>query len=255
MAKYIEYLCTSTTAFVDKEIVVNFDQGEITAVKTKLSTEGDQPKSGLVRITVYFKETIEFDQAEELGNHKVKQIINSLVFVKGSQINDPYIFKENIKPNSTIVARMQGRFSIQSDFGQEEIDEFVELTKNEKTNHIYYTLYKQSMNHNDNLGKFMFLYSLLIVMIDAKKQKDVDSYIISNHPDEEFNQRQSTRMVKRDGIETRSDELETRFTWLRNQLGHTQQDSEITVVIKEINECWRDLDRIVKNVIKDKVSE
>ncbi|OZB94148.1 hypothetical protein [Paenibacillus sp. XY044] len=255
MIKYIEYLCTSTTAFVNNEVVIDFDQGGITKVKIHFSSEGDRPNSGLIRITINYKETIGYDKAKELGDRKVEQIINSLVFVKGIQINNPYIHSENIRPNSSVVARMVGKFEIIADLRQEQIDEFVELAKTEKTNHIYYTLYKQSMNHNDDLGKFMFLYSLLVVIIDAKKQKDVDSYIISNDPSEEAKQRQSTRMIKKDGSVTRSNELETRFTWLRNQLGHTQKNSEVTAVINEIKECWRELDRLVKSAIGDKIAE
>lgn len=56
------------------------------------------------------------------------------------------------------------------------------------------------------------------------------------------------------GNMVRSNTLETRFTWLRNQLGHTQVDSEIALAIKEINECLNDLDDIVKNAIKEKIT-
>lgn len=90
------------------------------------------------------------------------------------------------------------------------------------------------MNHHDSLGKFMFLYSLLIVIIGASKQQEVDAHILLASPDELNYRRRSSKMIKQNGNMVRSNTLETRFTWLRNQLGHTQVDSEIVLAIKEI---------------------
>lgn len=251
MSKYLQYICSSQSAFVEHEVSVELSDEEIKEVHIKFSSEGDKPKRGLIRITIWYQEPIDYDRAKELGDHKIQEIINSLVFVRGVQVGEPYLISENIKPQPLITNRMSIKFDVMYDLKQEQIDEFVGLIKTSQTSHIYYELYKQSMNHHDGLGKFMFLYSLLMVIIGAREQNDVDVHILLASPNELNNRRRSTKMNKN---MVRSSKLETRFTWLRNQLGHTQVDSEIALVIKEINECLNDLDDIVKNTIKEKIT-
>jgi hypothetical protein len=137
-------------------------------------------------------------------------------------------------------------------FNLPQLAEIESLTKSDKTNHVYYDLYRQAINHDDDLGKFMFLYSLLMLVLKTDYQSEVDKFIVKAKKDEKKLKQRSTKLIEqKDGTRKRSKRLETRFTWLRNQVGHTQEDSEITKAINEMKDCYKVLKEIVKQAIKE----
>ncbi|KOY17874.1 hypothetical protein [Paenibacillus xylanivorans] len=86
-----------------------------------------------------------------------------------------------------------------------------------------------------------------MLVTKAKDQPEVDKFIIEERPEEQEFKKRSTKRNKRG---ERSRKFETRFTWLRNQVGHTQENSEITEVINKMKNCYKELQEIVKIAIE-----
>lgn len=114
--------------------------------------------------------------------------------------------------------------------------EFMEKIENNR----FFYLYKSAMQVEDCAARFMFLYSILLQVFEYSKkpQEEIDNFIRS-YSGNEVLERKSTKHAFN----------ETIYTWLRNQMGHTQQNSKISLVRNEIQLHISGLEEIVKKAI------
>jgi hypothetical protein len=115
----------------------------------------------------------------------------------------------------------------------------------------YKRLYRSALQSVDPIARFMFLYSILFDVLDAESewgQSTVDSFI-RKHCRAEY-KRTEDRRSQRIPKNKKPPRQETIYTWLRNQVGHTQSDSEIIVVGKMIEEKLGEFSTIVRKAIK-----
>jgi hypothetical protein len=115
----------------------------------------------------------------------------------------------------------------------------------------YKRLYRAALQSVDPIARFMFLYSILFDVLDAKSkwgQSTVDSFIRKHCRDvyKPTEDRGSKRIPKN----KKPPRQETIYTWLRNQVGHTESDSEIIAVGKMIEEKLGEFSAVVKKAIK-----
>jgi len=111
----------------------------------------------------------------------------------------------------------------------------------------YKRLYRSAMSNDDNVAKFMFLYSILFDVLKVRIQEDVDCFIRNECLEvyKYFEDRPSEKKNKH-GESVRD---ETIYTWLRNQVGHTQSESQISSVTGHIDVKVRELASIVAKAI------
>jgi hypothetical protein len=115
----------------------------------------------------------------------------------------------------------------------------------------YKRLYRAALQIVDPIARFMFLYSILFDVLDAENkfgQSAIDLFIRKNCKDvyNRAEDRKSTKIPK----DNKTPRQETIYTWLRNQVGHTQSDSEIIAVGRKIEEKLEEFSSIVKKAIK-----
>lgn len=116
------------------------------------------------------------------------------------------------------------------------------LNRPSKLNSVYPRLYRNVLQIPNPVGQFMFLYSILFDL-KGPTQKEVDSYIRSVEPNVRL--LPSNRKVK-NGFPYR---YETEYTYLRNQVGHTDSTSIVPVVEARIGELEALFLRLVRNAM------
>ncbi|WP_152419764.1 methylamine utilization protein MauJ [Bhargavaea cecembensis] len=112
------------------------------------------------------------------------------------------------------------------------------LLANLKTND-YHRLYREAMQTNDVIARYMFLYGI-VYHVQNSSQDKVDSYIRRLNPSIE--ERTSTNP------RTPNKQI-TIYTWLRNEIGHTTGNTDINMVKHEINEVCDTFAQLVKDAI------
>ncbi|MNF00567.1 hypothetical protein D3C80_1994140 [compost metagenome] len=97
------------------------------------------------------------------------------------------------------------------------------------------------MNNRDLFTRYMLLYGILYFIY--RSQPKVDEFIWStNNNEKEY---KSTLKKKK--------EPETIYTYLRNQVGHTQKNSDLNEVVKQMSIHVNQLMEYVKKAIKKKL--
>ena len=111
----------------------------------------------------------------------------------------------------------------------------------------YKRLYRSAMSNDDDIARFMFLYSILFDVLEANGQSAVDRFIRSECP-EVYKHGEDIPSEKKDknGHPFRN---ETIYTWLRNQVGHTQSRSKISYITGTIEIKIKELEFIVAKAI------
>ncbi|WP_249594315.1 methylamine utilization protein MauJ [Peribacillus frigoritolerans] len=105
-------------------------------------------------------------------------------------------------------------------------------------NNSYHRLYRAAMRTNDIIARFMFLYGIIF---DIKTTQNlVDDYIQSIDPNVEMRKSTDPRKPNKDI---------TKYTWLRNEIGHTRNVTDINKVKNEITEVCDGFAELVKGAI------
>ncbi|WP_374148935.1 methylamine utilization protein MauJ [Priestia megaterium] len=112
----------------------------------------------------------------------------------------------------------------------------------------YKRLYRAAMRNKDDVARFMFLYSLLYQVLDVSAQWKIDEYIRSESCKRWYREEEDMQSTR---YPTNSDKKETIYTWLRNQVGHTQSNSQIKSVAGIIQVKVNELSCILKQAINE----
>jgi hypothetical protein len=185
-----------------------------------------------LRIQFYLKQAVKKKELPPEIEQYLNYILDSLAFEHGLSI--------------AIIRRVGGFYVTahgvaKRGFTEEHISNLerqLSVVKNEP----YKGLYKAALQNTDSVARFMFLYSILFDVLKAAVQSDVDKYIRSQTGYDSNEDRKSTRNPTK---------METIFTWLRNQVGHTQTDSEIN----QINSLIQTIINNFSNIVKEAISK
>ncbi|MGO4787424.1 hypothetical protein AB4124_08330 [Paenibacillus sp. 2KB_20] len=116
------------------------------------------------------------------------------------------------------------------------LNKICEVVQN-RSSHVYKRLYRNVLQIADPIARFMLLYSLMQLALEADNQKEVDNFIrITTWYDSNLD-RITTRK--------RASYKETIYSWLRNAIGHTQESYIIGGRSYSFEEILVEVDRFV----------
>lgn len=211
----------------DETFEISLDCPEILKIVVEICTRK-------VCVTFYLVDNIEEKIAKEITAEKLDQILDEAAFTFEAFVSRPNIEKININGGGT--KELQGKILPCVPVLKASINDFKSSLEENKKYSIYYRLYREAMR-SDSISSFLLLYSLL-AMIKGPQQKEIDKFIFHEVPDTLV--RQSTK----------NNGKETIYTFLRNQVGHTQMDSNINEVEWEIEKYITQLSKLVKKAIE-----
>jgi hypothetical protein len=161
--------------------------------------------------------------------------------------------------------QLDGRFAPQSNFPKTN-DEILQLERRlenlDKYSDDYIVLFRNAMQNWDDVGRFILLYSILLLI--KGNQTAVDNYIYSL--DKTVETRKSTNFKKKIKLDKEYKKSllpagkETIYTWLRNAIGHTKEEySEFGLtweqIVVSIEQNVDKLAEIVRKSIIEKLDD
>lgn len=192
------------------------------------------PKIAL--ISFVFDEGIDKDKAKKIAE---KQLITLLrvMLCKHNMITYHYfLHKIEYKDHANVTEIFPTEQIIFTDLLYEDLSKLNEDMQTFQVNPLI-ELYMSAMKIEDATAKFVFLYSILLQKY--LYQAEIDKYIRSCPGYENVEEKTSTKHKNN----------ETIYTWLRNQVGHTQQDTDFDSVRKQITNYIGKLSQLVKMTI------
>lgn len=107
---------------------------------------------------------------------------------------------------------------------------------------VHFQMYKSAMELTDPLSRFMFLYSILLLI--KRKQEKVDDFIKTEIPNVEMRKREKT---------SGSIEEATVFTTLRNSVGHITEKIRMKEVVNDMEKYVGQLAGLTKKAITENI--
>ncbi|MCM3567866.1 hypothetical protein [Neobacillus mesonae] len=186
---------------------------------------------------------LDIENLKIITKEKLIELIDLLLYKYNVVFYDFYLSKIELNESDAIG---QTRFDMQIKIYQE----ISEVNKKELQNlirdkHLIHSiqsktnfqLFKEAMRVREEIGQFVILYSILIDL-KGPQQFKVDNFIKSAEKNVEL--RTSTK---------NENQKETIYTWIRNQLGHTQKTSDLKEVRILVSNNIGKFIRIVKKAI------
>lgn len=252
----INYEAEVKGIFSDRIIEITDDKNSVN-VEIEIKNQRDSVYDKIEFRCLDFEST---DEVEAKENTKliVNDIINLLATNYSAVFTKPFItFKQEFGKRAIITGKIILRNQNVIELNEEMIEKLKVDLKNDKLLNTLKTNRQQQLFRNilfseELIGNFIAMYSVLDEIIntygteDGRGQKKVDNFIKSQtHYWNSSDDKDSTKHKDNNGIPIK----ETKYTWLRNQLGHTQLSSKIEEVELEIHKCYPDLIRLVQEAI------
>ncbi len=202
--------------------------------------------SGLEEITeTSGLDLFSFEDAENIGKEILPSILNRLAFECNVSVGEPYqtggtLPKDASGSLHTVrkdVLLLWDSASPVLTLGDTTRQELAKLLEQPVTRPDLYTAYRFAGFQNDPVARFMFFYNILL-QLHNDSQKQIDDFIRKEMP----NIPQSPRPDKPRLIETI-------YTRLRNEVGHTRTGATSEQTSKEIKENVMGLQTLVKAAI------
>jgi hypothetical protein len=179
----------------------------------------------------------------------VEHALNIISFKYRAMLGRPIIREFFINGKRPQVTH-EGRMVKESDFpkSSEELKQLAKELEENKQN-PYITMYRNIMHIQDEVARFILLYSFLQIVIGQGKQKETDKFIRTTKWYDKTKDRKTTKNGKK--------HKETIFTWLRNSVAHTKSKFKVgdktlkmSDIIDEIYYYIGTLEKIVKYAIE-----
>jgi hypothetical protein len=201
-----------------------------------------------LRITFHLADVFALEDAQPIVEGILPSIVNRLAFHQNVPIREPYFTGASLpKDASGTSHRVIADAILLWDsaapvltLGEDKCGELARLLEQPHEDHDLYTLYRSSINQSDPVARFMFLYSILLQLHDDK-QRQVDDFIREEAP----NVPQSSSPKGR---------VETVFTRLRNEVGHSRVGTTPELTRREIKENVIGLQNLVRKALMRVVS-
>lgn len=198
-------------------------------------------KNDQVMVCLYFKDGIEMEQAKNISENKIHNL-TILLFYKLNVITRNYIrYRVEHQDYAEVTSQFDTKQVIYNVITTEEIRELKSFLVNSDhlLNNKYVELFYSAMSIHDSTAKYIFLYSILLQKYANYKQpqKEIDEYI-----------RESVGEIE-EKESTKHGNMETIYTWLRNQVGHTHENSDISEIRTKIEKHVHGFSELVKRAI------
>jgi hypothetical protein len=192
------------------------------------------------------------EEARKETERLVNNVINILAYKFGAFFTEPFIIYEGEfgkSPTRRSAITLYNIENIQlSDVDKQDLknslndDAFIDFL----TNNPQEKIYRDIIFSQNKVGNFIALYSLLQEIIGHHSgkpagQSDTDNFIRSQPNYMRQTDRDSTGRKDKNDVPIK----ETKYTWLRNQIGHTQSSTDILVVETEIISIYSELVKLI----------
>jgi hypothetical protein len=198
-------------------------------------------------------------EAEQSTEEIVNNIVNIMADKFGASFTKPYIvhiqkFGQGWMKRAMITLEKVDNVQLNDEDKKELIkslsdDAYVDFLSTNPQQKIH----RDIIFSQNKVGNFIAMYSLLNEIIEnhgteaGRGQEKVDNYIRSLLKYWDVTEdKDSIKHKDRSGNPIK----ETKYTWLRNQIGHTQPNTDIIGVEREIQKTYPTLVKIVQNAIK-----
>ncbi len=235
--EYITYFLEISELHLIYPIEINYDDENITLVRIENSIE----TYPYTKVNFIVSKIDDLQTALSITQSKLYHILNRIAYITDSRITKPdliyYKLSERDEPerlNEIRTLTMTIRAGI-----AEAVKE--ELEKEEPYLVEYIEQYRSALESEDIVSRYMFLYNILL-QIFYDNQKDIDSFIrgeiegtragFTNSPIGDF--------------------YESKFTRLRNEIGHKRANTNFGNTRVEMEASIDDLMHIVKKAISKK---
>lgn len=214
-------------------------------IKFNVNEESDPPKCKMELFFVLNNNITSRDDALKSTLDTTNDIINLLTFKTGGKFGIPRRGRYNINGRGVVGVGEITLYNPQNKDLPQRLSNTLEVDlKNNNLltdlkNNDYHQLYREAMQTGDIIARYMFLYGI-IYYIKNSSQNQTDAYIRSIDPNVE--ERTSTNP------RTPGKQI-TKYTWLRNEIGHTTAATDIKKVEKEITEVCDTFAELVKGAI------
>jgi hypothetical protein len=194
-------------------------------------------------IAIEFPDNLDRRTALEIAQNEINKIEEFFTYLFGIVFANHYINRIEYKDYVEGYERFDTRQILYKELNKNDLDKIKELLTEttvifKNSNKLYIDMYKNALVIEDESARFMFLYGILILIY--KVQAKVDKHIRKCPGYKKEEDRKSTKNIEVD---------ETIYTWLRNQVGHTQKNSNIKKIRLEMKQHVGELQDIVKRAI------
>ena len=196
-------------------------------------------KTGCNKLIVDFEvEESSLKDVIRLTDFCVKHYENVFLFEENKKIKFELELIDDNGENKILNERLKMRDSIIIKSNQDNFENLKENLENYSyLNSSYATIYTETLKLDSVLGQYVLLYSILSAMVGS--QKKVDAYIKKQEPEIQY--MPTTRK--------NSNAMETIYTNIRNQIAHSNEETDITSLKKDVNKLLSGLNDIVKKKI------
>lgn len=190
---------------------------------------------------------VEPEIARKLTKKAMENILNKIAFNTANYIGIPMIRSEITKKSSKGYGKIKSVRTLCKKTDSQKLNEIFNcLEKNYEKESFYFELYRSALQIKNEIARFLFLYSILFDLINSDKKKssqgNVDDFI--RNQNKNVKEKKTTRFNK--------EYLETIYTYYRNQVSHTNENSNIKEIKNKITNLVDKLSKLVKVAIKRK---
>lgn len=240
---YIVYEAYSETIFGEMACDIDINKDSIKQIEIEVTNveNSNPPKGKLIAKFVLDDEIKDRDKAFDLCNTKMVELLNALAYRTEKTFYNYEVADSSFAMHIRIGhSDVTGTIQVRHAFSEKDFEKAGKKIKNGKAKSYLFKLYRAALSHQDSFTRFMLLYGVIYQIF--QRQDAVDSFI--RYKDPTVEQRTST---KNNNVQ------ETIFTYLRNQVGHTQEDSDFEKVVEEMGVHVQRLSYFVKEAIKSKL--
>ncbi|SYZ77251.1 hypothetical protein [Trichococcus shcherbakoviae] len=224
--------------------ILKLDNPEVQHIIMKFQ-ENQDTSMGLFITFHFYSEDLTLENAKAISAPLLNNIINLLVYKLLVSISDP-----KINAYDTVDGSMHASGSITlynlEHYELPEID-YSWLENNIDSSNLSeilqtsgrFQMYKSILLVENVTSRFLLLYSLLYEM--KKNQNGIDRYIMRKEP--------KVKMIKSKNKNKKGSNLETAYTWWRNQSQHMQKDTSINEITQNYSQLIDGLQLIVFQAI------
>lgn len=220
----------------EKTFIVEFESDVIKRTEiTHLPVVPQDP--GRFNIIFYLKPFYNRDTLWDQIDEHLGKILDYLAFEYGLSIERVQRLEE---------FRKSFIFAGTCDFTKDQIRKMEEEIQQQQYD-PYRRLYRIALQNEDPVARFMLLYSILLEKLGAGQegkegQKAVDEFIRIHC--------KGTYKAEEDMLSYEKKRVETIYTWMKNQIGHTKTSREMEEIKSKIQEKLSELHLIVQTAIK-----
>lgn len=179
------------------------------------------------------------EEAKAVTHKLLEGIINNIAVALGGFIGIPEFYESKIKFSTQKQCDLKCSLEVAS--GEEIIKKIKnQIEKSNDSNNYYFSLYRYSLNFRDEVARFMFLYSIL-AQLKGPSQRKIDKFIREQEPS-------VIELISEDS--RKKGEKETIYTYYRNQVGHTSENSDLLKIRIAISNIVDSFGNIIITAIK-----